>query len=295
MKVILSIERDGQITHRKIDYKKPRYSVIKEEYLAITGSISQAVCLDQMISWFESKNKAIEMLKNELQSHEINIEDLRWIYKSSTDLANDTLLSQKQCKDALKSLVSKGFLVKRNNPDIKWDKTFQYIINVEKLIDALISAGFEIIALTSGLEQKDPLMKQDVPLIGQKVPSMEGKVPAIPSPTTSSTPSSRTSRERETPKSSLETLDLPETHTILQGKFPDLNIPAEIEAMKDWLLSKGQTRKDYMAFARIWLRKSEKEREKVSPQKEKEKDMFEILNEKYKDYPYLTAEMLGIK
>ena len=42
----------------------------------------------------------------------------------------------------------------------------------------------------------------------------------------------------------------------LQDKFPNIPIEEEIEKMKDWLQSKGETRKDYAAFARNWLRKA---------------------------------------
>jgi hypothetical protein len=42
----------------------------------------------------------------------------------------------------------------------------------------------------------------------------------------------------------------------LREKFPEKDVDEEIEKMKDWLASKGVTKKDYAAFARNWLRNS---------------------------------------
>ena len=43
----------------------------------------------------------------------------------------------------------------------------------------------------------------------------------------------------------------------LQEKFPDKDVNLEIEKMKDWFASSGSKKKDYAAFARNWLRKSD--------------------------------------
>lgn len=42
----------------------------------------------------------------------------------------------------------------------------------------------------------------------------------------------------------------------LKAKFPGVDVEGEIEKMLDWLDSKGMTKKDYVAFARNWLRRS---------------------------------------
>lgn len=58
------------------------------------------------------------------------------------------------------------------------------------------------------------------------------------------------------PNSSIKILDDPKTLEALQGKFPDADVPLEIEKMKDWLAAKGKVQKDYVAFARTWLRRA---------------------------------------
>lgn len=42
--------------------------------------------------------------------------------------------------------------------------------------------------------------------------------------------------------------------TELKEKFPDKDIPLELEKMKDWLAANGRRKQDYKAFARNWLR-----------------------------------------
>lgn len=68
----------------------------------------------------------------------------------------------------------------------------------------------------------------------------------------------RNKEEREpSPNSSIKILDDPTTIKDLQGKFPDANVPLEIEKIKDWLASRGKVQKDYVAFARNWIRKND--------------------------------------
>jgi len=48
----------------------------------------------------------------------------------------------------------------------------------------------------------------------------------------------------------------------LKNKFPNADVPKEIEKMNDWLDANGKTKKDYVAFARVWLGRNESERSK---------------------------------
>lgn len=58
------------------------------------------------------------------------------------------------------------------------------------------------------------------------------------------------------PNSSIKILDDPTTLQELQSKFPDADVVLEIEKIKDWLASRGRLQKDYVAFARNWIRKN---------------------------------------
>lgn len=59
-----------------------------------------------------------------------------------------------------------------------------------------------------------------------------------------------------------EILDSEEVFNSLTSKFPDVDVREEIEKMKDWLASSGKRKKDYVAFARTWLRRCDKKNTK---------------------------------
>lgn len=45
----------------------------------------------------------------------------------------------------------------------------------------------------------------------------------------------------------------------LKKQFPNVDVNGEIDKMMDWLASSGKVKADYLAFARNWLRRVEKE------------------------------------
>lgn len=56
------------------------------------------------------------------------------------------------------------------------------------------------------------------------------------------------------PNNSIQALDDLTVIAGLQAKFPSVNVRAEIEKAKDWLEANGRRKKNYVAFARNWLR-----------------------------------------
>lgn len=73
-------------------------------------------------------------------------------------------------------------------------------------------------------------------------------------------------KEREgAQKNSKEILENESAIAELEKQFPKVKVRLEIEKMKDWLAAKGQRPKDYLAFARNWLRRTE-ENQKTSDQ-----------------------------
>lgn len=64
-------------------------------------------------------------------------------------------------------------------------------------------------------------------------------------------------KKREySPNSSIKILKDKKTLEDLKRKFPNTDIPGEVEKMIDWLTAKGKVQRDYVAFARNWLRRS---------------------------------------
>lgn len=194
---MITSRTNDMLTHSKV-YKRARFSVLREEYLAITGSYAQSVVLDQMIVWARTTDRLQLLIENnkyiltDEDGTDITKEDLRWTYKSAKELSAETLLTEKQCRDGLQELTKKGYLERRRNPKIKWDKTFQYKINYENVINAVLQMGFGIEALklsVLSIEQNVTPMLQNVGSMLPNVTPIEPNVTALPSTTTSTTSS----------------------------------------------------------------------------------------------------------
>lgn len=56
--------------------------------------------------------------------------------------------------------------------------------------------------------------------------------------------------------SHISILDNKEVREKLETQFQGVNVVEEIEKMKDWAAASGKRKKDYVAFARTWLRKA---------------------------------------
>lgn len=131
-------------------------AVIKEEYIAITGDMLESVILNQFIYWSERVGDFDKFIKEEnerqekycrpSQGEEPIVQPLLhgWIYKKAAELKEEIMStdSEKTINRKLTSLVEKGFLDRRNNPKIKYDRTYQYRVNFENIIKALLEKGY---------------------------------------------------------------------------------------------------------------------------------------------------------
>lgn len=82
----------------------------------------------------------------------------------------------------------------------------------------------------------------------------------IPKPRLRLKPLGRTASSKlESPRSKLTILDDDETVQKLQAQFSKVDVRGELLKIKDWLRANGKRKKDYVAFARNWLRKAEQE------------------------------------
>jgi hypothetical protein len=66
-----------------------------------------------------------------------------WIYKKADELAQELLgiTSDKTIRRRIKDLVEKGWLEERRNPNYKWDRTWQYHVNIKKIQFDLFEKG----------------------------------------------------------------------------------------------------------------------------------------------------------
>ena len=138
--------------------EKLKRVVIKEEYMAITNDMTESIILNQFIYWSERikdfDNFILEdrdlLLRfgTEDVKEQIPISNLKhgWIYKKANELKTELMdiVSEKTINRKLESLVEKGYLDRRNNPLIKYDRTYQYRVNLKKIMLDLLPLGYTI-------------------------------------------------------------------------------------------------------------------------------------------------------
>ena len=134
--------------------EKLKRAVIKEEFVALTGNVIQALILNQFLYWTDRLRDLNKFIKeeNERAINEGKLENIfenesfkhGWIYKSAKELNEELMLSihSNTLNRHLKSLVEKGFLEQRHNPKYKWDRTWQYRVNIPKIKLELKKLGY---------------------------------------------------------------------------------------------------------------------------------------------------------
>jgi hypothetical protein len=86
--------------------------------------------------------------------------------------------------------------------------------------------------------------------------------------------------------SSINILDQKETIDHLIEKFPDLTVQeihTELESMKDWAKAGGKRKKDWVAFARNWLKKRQGEKPPPNAKPDYQRSSLELFTENNKD------------
>ena len=134
--------------------EKLKRAVIKEEFVALTSNVIQALILNQFLYWTDRLRDLNKFIKeeNERAINEGKLENIfenesfkhGWIYKSAKELNEELMLSihSNTLNRHLKSLVEKGFLEQRHNPKYKWDRTWQYRVNIPKIKLELKKLGY---------------------------------------------------------------------------------------------------------------------------------------------------------
>lgn len=130
---------------------KLRRAVIKEELVALTGSVVRAVILNQLIYWAERVSDFDKFKEQENAAARNNggtEQELSagWFYKTAEELSEETMLgiTKSTMRTHLKALIDAGFLSERTNPVYKWDKTKQYRVNLSVVNSALKEIGYSL-------------------------------------------------------------------------------------------------------------------------------------------------------
>lgn len=132
-------------------FTRMKKAVLREDMMALTQDVTQAMVLGQMLYWTKTLDKVNDWLfeenkrlaEVELPQHEYNY---GWIYKSAREMREDLMnaFSEDAIQRAFSALVTKGVLMKRNNPIVRYDRKLQYRIDIVFLRRLLKDRGYEM-------------------------------------------------------------------------------------------------------------------------------------------------------
>lgn len=142
------------------ELKMLKRAVLREELVAVCGDHVSALILNQFLYWQVRKRDTVKYLQEEIKRREsgnLPVADIKavadgWIFKKAAELKDEIMLSvsQNTIIRRIEGLVEKKLLFQRNNPFYKWDKTYQYRVNLGKLADDLKAMGYSIETVFDG-------------------------------------------------------------------------------------------------------------------------------------------------
>ena len=121
--------------------------VIKEEIIALLGHYVQAILLEQFLYWGRRTRDFDKFIQEEARRKPDTPQTeltRGWIYKSARELKSEIMInmSTDTIERNLKKIVAKGYLQRRSNPYVKWDKTLQYRPNIKAIQKRLHELDF---------------------------------------------------------------------------------------------------------------------------------------------------------
>jgi len=202
--------------------------LIKEDFVKLCEGNTTAACLLSIFEYWTNiklENKKQVSIENKFRvkgGFEPKTENT-WIYKTPLQLSKDSLglLKLYDIRKNLKYLFEKGYLKRRNNPLYKWDRTFQYQLQVEK-INACIRCPQQIIE-SLAINQASASGKT-IPEVTSEVTSeviySPGGENVKSSPPSLSNKSLLEKKETFNPELEIQKLcDCPQAHVSLIGKL----------------------------------------------------------------------------
>lgn len=143
------VNTSGEVLPEPRELKR---SIVKEELVALTGNLIDAVILNHLIRC-QSQSRQIERFIEEERERlksigqELGAPPTRgWFYKKATELSEETMvgLAESNIRTRLKKMIAAGWVMERNNPYIKWDKTKQYRVDIRKISADLETIGYSL-------------------------------------------------------------------------------------------------------------------------------------------------------
>lgn len=142
-----------------------KVALLKQEYMAITHDMLAAIILNQFVYWAKIKMHADAMYEREFNIYERNGMPINfkpsygWIYKTADELNDEVMAetSRQSIRRRIKLLVDAGFISERKNPNISWDHTTQYHVNLYAINKAVCAVGLYMdeFVFDDGIEHTD--------------------------------------------------------------------------------------------------------------------------------------------
>lgn len=132
--------------------RKLKRVIIREEYVALTGTYVRAVLLHQLeyrqkCAYDVDSFVAEESQRLAQEGIEGNISPANgWFYKKAAELATETMLEldETTIRRHIKFFIGRGWIDERRNPKRKWDRTMQYRLNLVKIKADLEAIGYQL-------------------------------------------------------------------------------------------------------------------------------------------------------
>jgi len=148
----MPVDRKRERGREKMNPKKLKRAVVKEELVAICGDFIDAIILNQFIYWTDRVKNYDKYIAEEIERAKHNgIEKIMspcngWIYKNAEELADETMIamSASSMRRHIKKLIALGYLDERHNPEYKWDQTKQYRVNLNNVQIDLVEQGYTL-------------------------------------------------------------------------------------------------------------------------------------------------------
>ena len=142
------------------ELKMLKRAVIREELVAVCGDHVSALILNQFLYWQVRKRDTVKYLQEEIKRRKqggLPVDALEsvvdgWIFKKAAELKKEIMVtvSQNTIIRRIEGLVEKKLLFQRNNPLYRWDKTYQYRVNLGQLADELTALGYSLDTVFDG-------------------------------------------------------------------------------------------------------------------------------------------------
>jgi len=128
--------------------RRLKRAIIREELVALTGDTLSALILNQFLYWSERVRDFDKFIAEEKKRDPgLQMPPTHgWIYKTAAQLREEIMstASESTISRRLQGLVRAGILWRRRNPEYKWDRTWQYRVNLECLRDGLAGLGYPL-------------------------------------------------------------------------------------------------------------------------------------------------------